>query len=88
MTLRAVTKACLAKPGRFGRPISWQGSGQAVDLARRLDPSQVRKITTLRSPENLLGEEWKIDPQDLLGRWEVVTGKDLAEEFRASSELA
>lgn len=88
MTLQGATKSCLAKPGRFGRPTSWRGSGQAVDLARRLDPTQVRKVTTLRSPENLIGEEWRIDPQDLLGRWEVVTGKDLADEFEAGSESA
>lgn len=81
MTIQAVTKICLVKKSYFGRPISWRGSGEALDLGRRLDSTQVRKVITLRSPDHLLGEEWKINPQDFLGKWEAVTAQKLAQEF-------
>lgn len=80
MTIQEATKACLTEKNLFGRPISWKGTGSAIDLACRLDKSKPRKVMSLQSPNRLLGSEWSVSPQDLLNDWEVVTTKELALE--------
>ncbi len=77
MTIQATIKACLAKKGRYGRPVSWKGSGNAVDLGRRLDPCKARQITPLGSAGALRGESWDVNPEDFLADWEIVTVEDL-----------
>lgn len=80
MTIQAAIKACMTKRNLFGRPLSWQGTGSAIDLARRLDPQRARRIISFQSPNNLQGIDWNVDPQDLLGDWETITAEELAVE--------
>lgn len=80
MTIQATIKACLTKRNLFGRPISWKGTGTAIDLARRLDSKRARKIVSFSSPNNVQGTDWNVDPQDFLDDWETVTAEDLAAE--------
>ena len=77
MTIQATTKACLAKEGRYGRPVSWKGSGAAIDLSRRLDSCKARRVTPLGSNGALRGEDWDVNPEDFLTDWEIVTVEDL-----------
>ena len=77
MTIQVAIKACLAKEGRFGRPISWRGSSTAIDLGRRLDPCKARKVTPLGSTGALRGEAWDVNPEEFLADWEIVLVEDL-----------
>jgi hypothetical protein len=88
MTIQAVIKACMTKRNLFGRPIAWRGTGSAVDLARRLDPQRARRIVSFRSPSNLQGTEWNVDPQEFLDEWETVTAEELAAEVCQNEDPA
>ena len=84
MRIQEAVKACSERDNLFGRPVSWKGAGKAIDLARRLDKTRVHKVTALQTSPNVIGEEWNVDPQDFLGRWEVITAEDLAKETQES----
>jgi hypothetical protein len=69
----------------FGRPVTWEKNGTALDLARRLNSTKVIKATFLGRPDSkgrvvMIGEDWAVNPEDFLGRWEVLSAEDLAKE--------
>ena len=86
MTIQDAIKACLSKKDCFARPVSWKGTGEAIDLARRLDKSRARRIQSMQSPNNLIGCEWNVDPKDFLDDWEVLGADDLAQEVCQKGE--
>jgi hypothetical protein len=80
MTIQAVIKACMTKRNLFGRPVSWRGSGSAIDLACRLDSTRARRIISFHAPNNFQGSDWQVDPQEFLDDWETITAEELAAE--------
>ena len=86
MTIQDAIKACFTRGDKFGRPVSWRGTGAAIDLARRMyKADKVRRFTILRE-DILLGSDWDVDPAEFLMDWETVTREDLANEVCQKSE--
>ncbi len=78
MKIQAAVQICLhEKTDLFARPLSWRGSGYAIDLGRKKDSSKVRKLRPLGTVGACLGAPWDIDPYELLGVWEIVTLEEL-----------
>lgn len=80
MTIQDAIKACLTKKDLFGRPATWKGTATAIDIVCRLDKTRARKIISLSSPKNLLGQDWNPTPTEFLEDWETVTAETLADE--------
>lgn len=86
MNLQEAVKICRrkTKPGKphlFARPVTWKGTGCAVDLGRKLSEDKTRKICIFSS-HALTGVTWEVEPEDLLERWQVVTQRTLEREVR------
>jgi hypothetical protein len=84
MNLQEAVKICRrkTKPGGsqlFARPVTWEGTANAVDLGRKLSPDKTRKVCILNS-RALTGVSWEVDPNDLLERWQIVTQEQLNRE--------
>lgn len=84
MNLQEAVKICRrkTKEGKshlFARPVTWKGTGSAIDLGRKLSASRTRKVWVLSS-HALTGISWEVDPEDLLERWQVVTQEQLNRE--------
>ena len=84
MNLQEAVKVCRRKtePGQpepFARPVTWKGTGSAVDLGRRLSPDKTRRISIFSS-HALTGVIWDVEPEDLLERWEIVSQDQLKDE--------
>ena len=87
MNLQEAVKVCrrkteAGKPDPFARPVTWKGTGSAVDLGRKLSPDKTRKICIFSS-HALTGVIWDVDPEDLLERWEIVSQDQLKGEVEA-----
>lgn len=80
MRIQEAVKVCHQKPNLFGRPTSWKGNGQAVDLARRLRADKVSRVTAIHG-EAAWERDWDVSPEDLLDDWEVLSLSALAKEF-------
>ena len=81
MTIQEATELCLAEESLFARPISWRGSGQAIDLGCKLDGSIARVVTVLgTTATNLIGSIWSVEAQDILAEWEVVSTQIMLDE--------
>ncbi len=89
MHLSEAVKICLGKTEDeqlilFARPVSWQGTGTAIDLGMKLSPEKMRKICILSSFA-LTGAIWEVAPKDLLERWQIVTQEELCREVKDES---
>lgn len=80
MRIQEAIKACQKTPDVFGRPISWKGTGAAVDLAKRMQKDRIMKVTAVHH-KAAWGSEWAITPEDLLDIWEIVSVNTLANEL-------
>ncbi len=85
MTIQEAVKACLAKKGCFGRPVSWKETASAIDLGRTMDARQIRRFT-VSSSDVAYGDAWYIELEELLEDWEVVTSEELAAEACKTEE--
>jgi len=82
MKIQEVIKASREAEDTFARPVSWRGTGTAVDLFKRLRNDRVSKIAAIHeSAAN--ASEWNITPEDLLDSWELVSIKVLAKESKS-----
>ncbi len=90
MNLQEAVKICRrnTKPGGthlFARPVSWEGTANAVDLGRKLSSGKTLKVCILNS-RALTGVSWEVDPEELLERWRIVTREQLNREVNHESE--
>jgi hypothetical protein len=90
MNLQEAVKICRGhtKPGGshlFARPVSWNGTANAIDLGRKLSPDKTLKVCILNS-QALTGVSWEVDPEELLGRWQIVTQEQLKREVNHEPE--
>ncbi len=86
MNIQEAVKICQretkeGKPDLFARPLTWHESGEAVDLGRKLDPKRALKVRIFSS-RALTGVPWEVSPEDLLGRWQVITQEQLNGEVK------
>ena len=84
MNLQEAVKICRRKTEEgeshlFARPITWQETGSAIDLGRKLSPDRTMKVCIFSS-HALTGVRWEVDPEDLLERWQIVTQEQLNRE--------
>mgnify|MGYP005850628399 CR=1 FL=1 len=82
MKIQEAIKACQKTPDSFGRPVSWKGSGKAIDLARRMKKDHISEVTVIHKGA-AWGSDWKILPEELLDVWEVVDINFLAGELKS-----
>ncbi len=83
MNIQAAIKACYKRKDLFARPQSWQGSGEAIDLAKRCNSDSIRRVQAIRA-KTFLTSEWLILPEELLCSWQIVSLDALTEEVEKS----
>lgn len=79
MRVQEAVVRCQIREDLFARPVSWAGTGTAVDLGRHFSQERVLKISAI-SPTAATGGDWAVDPEDLLLAWETVELAHLAQE--------
>jgi hypothetical protein len=88
LTIQEAILKCQKKKELFARPEAWGKTAQALDMGRHFSHRLI-KITAIRAGA-VWSSEWQVTPEDLLGKWEVVTLEALAQErtSRASKDNA
>lgn len=81
MFIVSATQACLIQSGTFARPIKWKGTGQAVDLAGRLELGRIRVVIPIGATAYST-HPWLPTPSELIGHFELVNRETLVQEVK------